>query len=147
MHLVDQERGRNVYFTISVTGPNAVLYRPGAFDPAIPGAVSKSLLNAAQKAPDSSYSQLQLMIGAQDWATTGATMTRGGHVPWWEATSVPGSDKVLYECDAILGSPAVADCSQIRWDQLSPASDMLVVGPGVVKFLHSSKLSTLISFM
>ena len=61
-------------------------------------------------------------------------------MPWWgDATPTSASDKVIYECDSNLGSPTVADCSKIEWNQLSPASDMLLVTPGVIEFLRSSK--------
>ena len=66
-------------------------------------------------------------------------MTRGGSRPWWSPV-VPGPDEMTYECDASLGSPSEVDCLHIQWDQLSPASDTVQVGPGSTTFLHSSKL-------
>ena len=44
-----------------------------------------------------------------------------------------------YQCDAGLRSPATVDCAYIEWNQLTPASDTLTVGPKAgVRFLHSN---------
>ena len=144
MHIDDLQAPNTAFCTIAVGGPNVDLLRPGALDPMIPATISRSVLHSAQLSLISSLTQvtqLEYMWSAQEWATAAAGMVRGGDVTWWEAASTSAFDRMIYECDPGLGSPAVADCSQIEWNQLGPSSDMLVVGPGVVEFLHSSKPS------
>lgn len=64
-------------------------------------------------------------------------MRRGGGKLWWQFFPL-SSNEMNYECDAGLGSPSEVDCTQIEWQQVSPASDTLTVSPGRVIFLHSS---------
>ena len=69
-------------------------------------------------------------------------MNQGGSSTTWrdflaESTT---ANTITYECDSGLGSPLVADCAQIEWQQLGPTSDSLAVGPGLTRFLHSGEL-------
>ena len=66
------------------------------------------------------------------------SMVRKGSKKWWEQGAVVPLE-MAYECDTRLGSPSAADCTQVEWEQVRPASDTLKVGPGLVTFLHSSK--------
>ena len=72
-------------------------------------------------------------------------MSHGGDTPWWGTSSDPASEKMTYECDEGLGRPKEADCTHIEWDLLGPASDSLMVGPGVTTFLHQSSCFLAIS--
>ncbi|MCJ1234132.1 hypothetical protein MMC14_002090 [Varicellaria rhodocarpa] len=105
---------KTAFFTITVSNAVRVALQPGALDPAIPAAISRSALDSARLARVSSSTQFGYMSGAQEWATGAAGMKRGGDVTWWEAASTSASDRMIYQCDPGLGSPAVPDCSQIE---------------------------------
>ena len=80
------------------------------------------------------------------WLQSAAGMSRTGQTAWWTEAASP--DEMTYECDADLGSPLLTECTQIEWNQLGPASvsppsDTVTVGPGVVQFLHSSQLESI----
>ena len=68
----------------------------------------------------------------------------GGGNPWWipyrgnTAENLAASNKMIYECDALLGAPSAVDCDHIEWSELAPDSDTLYVAPGVVTFLHQN---------
>ena len=80
-------------------------------------------------------------IGGQMWELAAAGMIRSGSTTWWlSASSSIAADDMTYECDTSLGSPTVADCSQVEWSQLGPPSDTVTVGPDQVQFMHSSEL-------
>ena len=114
MHIDDLQAPKTAFFTITVSNAVRVALQPGALDPAIPAAISRSALDSARLARVSSSTQFGYMSGAQEWATGAAGMKRGGDVTWWEAASTSASDRMIYQCDPGLGSPAVPDCSQIE---------------------------------
>ena len=71
------------------------------------------------------------------------TMSRN---PWWSTprtrtVEMPALDDMAYDCDASLGVPDAADCSQIDYSQLGAPSDRLMIGPNSPKILSSSELA------
>ena len=75
-------------------------------------------------------------------------MQRGGSKTWLPAGSMASMQTtydMAYECDASLGSPPEADCSQLEWSQLGPPSDTVSVAPGVATFVHSNSCYLAIS--
>ena len=64
-------------------------------------------------------------------------MVRRGKLKWYQMTNQV-SNQMIYQCDAKLGNPLTTDCAQLEWNQLSPSSDTLVVGPGATTLLHSN---------
>ena len=80
---------------------------------------------------------------ASIWRLAAEDVKRAGTDTWWQETS-----KVLgtttYECDAGLGRPLANDCTYIEWNKLGPASvsppsNTVSVGPGVVVFLQQCR--------
>lgn len=61
----------------------------------------------------------------------------GATVAWWDL--IQGNEKMNYECDATLGSPAAVDCIHIRTHQLVDLEVALEVKPGKTRFLSSSQ--------
>jgi len=58
-------------------------------------------------------------------------------VPWWDI--LQGTEKMSYECDATLGTPAAVDCAHIQTHQLGILNESLEVGPGKTRLLSSSQ--------
>ena len=120
---------------------------PGAgdSDPMIPLLIAEYMGGAAGLPSTGSTTRRLYRIAAQLWDIAGVNMHRNGPITWWQTGSLPpASDDMIYECDSGLGSPSVADCAQIEWNQLGPASisppsDTVTVGPGLTHFLHQSE--------
>ena len=124
------------YFTVTVSG-SARHFRPGDTDPTVALALMTIENDELQKLIPGS---IEYSLHATDrtlWHVAATMMTRGGEVPWWINLGLKEVDNTTYECDAALGSPATADCTEIEWQQLSPDSDHLEIGPAHVFFLHS----------
>ena len=124
------------YLTITVSG-SARLFGPGDNDPSIALALMGIQDEQLRKLAPSSTSYLLHDADKLLWHIAATMMTRGGDVAWWHNLRSKELDNSAYECDAALGSPGAFDCTQIEWQQLSPDSDQLEVGPEQVFFLHS----------
>ena len=101
---------------------------PGYVDPSVAEALSDALGHAGN------------MAGATQLSAWAGRMSRGSSFAWWSAftkqTPAQREDRMTYVCDAQLGSPVSADCSQLGYSKLGPLSDSLTVGPGyAVKIL------------
>lgn len=129
-----------MFFTLTVSGPINRLPSPGNTDPVIPLRVAGSLTQAAATKQESSDTKAFYTYDARIWRLAAEKVNRGGTNPWWQETS-----KVLgtttYECDLGLGRPLANDCTYIEGNKLgpvsvSPPSDTVSVGPGVVLFLQ-----------
>ena len=68
------------------------------------------------------------------WVSQAERMNQGGSVPWWEVPSQ--ASEMTYECNEGLGSPSIADCTQIESSQLGAPSDTVALHPGATTFLH-----------
>ena len=121
-----------------MTGPSEKLMKPGDTDPSIPLALANyEKIWVRHNVIGTDASKMHTMK-ALCWEMQAEDMKRGGSVPWWHYSTLP--DDMTYECDSNLGSPSVADCIQIEWQQInSVASDTLRMGPSQVSFYHSSK--------
>ena len=84
--------------------------------------------------------------------------SKNGYKPWWgdetgthngpqDSPSQDGEDNMEFDCDAGLGIPTAADCSQLDYSQLGPSSDIVSIGPGTPKLLSSSKLQLQLQIM
>ncbi|KAL9122037.1 MAG: hypothetical protein Q9187_001414 [Circinaria calcarea] len=95
---------------------------PGYVDPSVAEALSDGMLQAGN------------LVGARKLSSWAGRMSRGSSFAWWaaftERTAAREKDRMAYVCDAKLGSPLPADCSQLRYSELGPPSDSLTVGPG-----------------
>ena len=134
------------FITITVTtsdSPKSGM-APGNTDPSIADAIG-NYMNAATNSDSKGAGQASQLrkirsIGGQMWELAAAGMIRSGSTTWWlSASRSLADDEMTYECDTSLGSPAVADCSQVEWSQLGPPSDTVTVGPNNVQFMHSSE--------
>ena len=75
--------------------------------------------------------------------------TENGYKPWWgdetgthngpQDSASQDGDNMDFDCDANLGIPTAADCSQLDYSQLGPLSDIVSIGPGTPKLLSLSK--------
>ena len=130
------------FMTITVTGPRGkqTLLSPGNVDPAIPIAVARATYTTAQEMARSPA----LVASSEFWVAQANRMERGGAQTWWQLQPPKAPPEMTYKCEANLGRPPVVDCTQIEWNQLSPPSDTLNVGPGVT-FLHSNSCYLAIS--
>ena len=119
---------------------NARDMQPGDNDPAIAEALSAYNLNRNRnKNTHNSAAALANEENIKTWNDQAARMGRGETTSWWDIPDAANdNDEMNYECDANLGSPAEVDCTQIEWNQLSPDSDTLLVGPVMTTFLHSN---------
>lgn len=72
---------------------------------------------------------------ATDFYYRALAVGRGGGIPWWYRKTPQAVDRMAYDCDANLGAPHAADCSQLDYSQLGPPSDTVVIGPGAPKVL------------
>ena len=134
------------FLTLTVhSGPPNRLPSPGDTDPSVPFKIASELYKHAQEAEPGSDLKKFFQIDSGIWTLAGTLLTPGSTITWWKGLSLSWtSDEMAYECDASLGSPSDVDCSNIEWNQLgptslSPPSEVVSVGPGVVQFLHSSK--------
>lgn len=130
------------FFTITVGGPKwkNTLPSPGNLDPAIPIGVARATYTTAEEMAHFPA----LVASSNHWVAQADRMKRGSMETWWQLQPPQAPPEMTYECDANLGSPPVIDCTQIEWNQLSPPSDTLNVGPGVT-FLHSNSCYLAIS--
>ena len=133
------------FLTLTISGQPNGPYQPGNKDPMIALTLSdyslRNLLKPQdQGVPSSVYGSRLSWFTQQSIA-----MMRGSSRTWWEQITY-GVNEVTYECDAGLGNPPEIDCLHIQWDQLSPASDTVYVGPGSTTFLHSSEFLLKISY-
>ncbi|MCJ1223606.1 hypothetical protein MMC12_000249 [Toensbergia leucococca] len=129
------------FATITISGPSNKMFSPGNTDPAIAFAVADALATIYGENDIDLHSQRLLLDKEHYWRTVGEQMDRGGTTPWWQAAVPQASAETVYECDASLGSPSLADCSQIEWSQLGPfgkVSDSIQIEPGAPTFLHSN---------
>ena len=126
--------------TVTISDTRSPGYQPGDYDPSVPLAIaSYNLLLNRNKHTHNSPEALRAEAAQQVWTDQANRMGRGNTVPWWDLDpNALSHDEMMYECDADLGSPSQVDCTQIEWNQLTPASDTLTVGPGHTLFLHSN---------
>ena len=122
------------FLTVHVmTSSGRILY-PGDTDPSI----AVALAEAASKPSAARSGSSALDISPSDvWLSQLEQMSRAGRTRWY-TRNTQFSDEMEYQCDALLGAPSAVDCTQIEWNQLTPPSDTLAVGPGVTTFLHSN---------
>ena len=130
------------FITITVCNSDSPKWgkEPGNTDPAIAEAIGQYMHGAAGGETTSSEMKKIRSIGGQMWELASTGMLRSSSTTWWlSASQSSAHDEMTYECDTSLGSPVVADCAQVEWNQLGPPSDTLTVGPQNVHFLHSSR--------
>ena len=134
------------FITLTIhSGPPNRLPSPGNTDPSIPFRIASELHKHAQEEEPGSDLEKFFQLDTEIWTQTAISLTPGSTITWWKGLSLPSAfDEMTYECDASLGSPSDVDCSNVEWNQLgptslSPPSEVVSVGPGVVQFLHSSK--------
>ena len=125
------------FITVSVTGPTSRKFSPGNTDSYIPLSFSSELSGKGSRFPPNSEMRMIYNAASMDWVARAIATERGGTGTWWQAITAP--DEMDYVCDANLGDPAVADCTQIEWNQLTPVADTVEVGPENPTFLHFSK--------
>ena len=82
---------------------------------------------------------------ATDFYYRALAALRGGGLPWWRRQTSQALDKMSYDCDANLGAPHAADCSQLDFSQLGPPSDTVAIGPGASKVLTLKECGVAIS--
>ena len=125
-------------------GSTQRLMTPGDYDPMVAVQLFYYQLLKTRTAQVGSDAMAALAIRADFWNTQFKSMTRGGGISWWQKPSSV-QNEMTYQCDASLGKPSEVDCTQIEWQQLGPMSDSIVIGPGQIKFLHSSEFPNKLS--
>ncbi|KAL9121020.1 MAG: hypothetical protein Q9187_002420 [Circinaria calcarea] len=109
---------------------------PGNFDPSVGVTISGWLW--------AFWSENRHVNSVQQWRLQSMTswlsyralaMRRGGDIPWWRKNTLQDSDKMTYACNANLGAPHAADCSQLDYSQLGAPSDTVAIGLGASKVL------------
>ena len=126
------------FFTVTLSAPTNRFYAPGNTDPEVPIALGEYMTRISRADND-----MRLLPHIRDailyWEIQSIGMRLGSGQPWWSPQNMVASNEMSYQCDAGLGSPATVDCAHMEWDQLTPASDTLTVGPKAgVTFLHSN---------
>ena len=132
------------FITLTISGINGKRFWPGDTDPSIPIVFAEYTNARGGRSTEASHIQGISSVLADYWLAVAVVMERGGPKRWWGLQPSQTSNEMTYVCDTGLGRPSVTDCTQIEWNQLGPASisppsDTVAVGPGVVQFLHSSK--------
>ena len=127
------------FFTVTVSGPlNEVNeYRPGEQDPAVPEALSDALRGVASSMRPGNPYATRYLDGSILFMAEAYALDRSSGGSWWKDMEGAPVRRIhmVYECDAKLGTPASADCSQLEYSQLGPPSDVITVGPGLDKVL------------
>ena len=130
------EAGETRFFTLSISSRPGQL-QPGEYDPSVAMAIADYNVNLNRnKNTHNSPAALLSEQNIKKWKDQATRMGRGEYVRFWETDPSAGDDEMNYECDANFGSPLEVDCTQIEWNQLTPPSDTLQVGPEEVTFLH-----------
>ena len=119
-----------VYFTVTVSNlPELGHFRPAWDDPTIAEALADGVA-----ARGNAERGRWLSAAARNMPRTPA---RHSQTSWWEhldpgMSPSPGEEdsEMVYTCDAKLGAPSAADCSQLAYSGLGPAGDTIVIGPG-----------------
>ncbi|MCJ1240628.1 hypothetical protein MMC14_008632 [Varicellaria rhodocarpa] len=121
-----------VFYTVTVTSnTNLDTNEPGYLDPATAGAIADGVQQKGndERANTIFESGLNMMRGYSQHSHT-----------WWgmkeSGSSSAFNNNMMYACDAKLGVPSSADCSQLAYSGLGPPSDSLTISPGSgTKFL------------
>ena len=144
-HKYFTEAGETRFFTLTISSQPGQL-QPGIYDPSVAKAIADYNVNLNRnKNTHNSPAALRSQQNIQKWNDQATRMGRGETVPFWETNPLTEDDEMNYECDANLGNPLEVDCTQIEWNQLTPPSDTLQVGPGEVIFLNSNSCVLAIS--
>ena len=132
------------FVTVTISGPEENLRKPGDTDPAIPlfltDVEQDMALEGHLNNPNGAAITNHFIASAVRLSMRSQEMRRGGSLKWWETISPP-ADEMKYECDTKLGSPALVDCTKIEWQRLGPTSETVTLGPAATKFFSSSKYS------
>lgn len=137
------QKAPNVWFiTVTVSGPNGRLRKPGDTDPSIPAVLADKFNQLAE--PFDHAGEYENPLFLHYWKAVCQLderideMEKGSSERWWDPVREQ-PDEMAYECDAKLGSPAAVDCTQIQWQGLGPPSDTIQVAPGVNKLFSTSR--------
>lgn len=126
------------FFTVTVSKPRTKNeINPGKLDPTIPDALSDALFGVVRNMRAGSPFALHYLDGAILFMAEAVAMDREIELPWWQDLRSERfrRNEMVYECDAKLGTPVSAHCSQLEYSQLGPLSDTIIVGPGLDKLL------------
>ena len=126
------------FITVSLVNPHNTEPSPGDYDPSIAVLIEEYLANKARGANNALRGFLNGVI--TQFSLREQAMTRGGSTQTWWGTVSESASEMTYECDASLGAPAAVDCQQVEWSELGPDDSTFSIGPGVLKFLSSSKI-------
>ncbi|MCJ1256455.1 hypothetical protein MMC24_004276 [Lignoscripta atroalba] len=129
------------FVTVTISGPEENLRKPGDTDPAIPlfltDVEQDMALEGHLNNPNGAAITNHFIASAVRLSMRSQEMRRGGSLKWWETISPP-ADEMKYECDTKLGSPALVDCTKIEWQRLGPTSETVTLGPAATKFFSSN---------
>ncbi|MCJ1229777.1 hypothetical protein MMC12_006447 [Toensbergia leucococca] len=132
------------FTTVTITGPDAPLRRPGDTDPEVSSVIMEADRWLAGHHAEGSEDRVHFLDLADRSEWRAHEMRRGGSLNWWDPYPTPVSE-MTYVCDANLGSPAVVDCNQLQWRRLGPASDSVDLRPAEPKFFSTNSCSLVIS--
>ena len=137
----------SAFLTAKISGPNV----PGRVDPSIFVAVSLWSYAAHRMGSTSGVTDLEHrlktwlnLIIAKEFATKALAQSAADSTTTWApSTLVP--DEMTYDCDANLGAPSAANCSNINYSQLGAPSTKIMIGPGTPKVLSLDECNVVIS--
>ena len=128
---------KSSFLTITITSAPKIEPLPGDYDPDIALHLFMAESAAREGAPRGSDLRLDYARRSLFFQEQSKRMRRGDTISWWDVWQ--GSERMSYECDAALGSLAIADCTQIQAHQIGPLNETFEIGPGKSKFLSSSQ--------
>ena len=135
----------SVYFTVTVTKlPQLGDFTSAWDDPTVAEALADGV---AARGNSERGRSLSAVAGHMS-----RTTTRNGQTPWWGYldpgnSPSPGEDdsEMVYTCDAKLGAPSAADCSQLAYSGLGPVGDTIIIGPGSSRNINFKSCNVAIS--
>lgn len=112
---------------------------PGDFDPITPFNIAQTMVGRADRAQSTLSSREINILSELNQVALAMQIGDQEKRPWWHEDTPSELDTMEYTCDAKLGAPGSADCSQVAYSQLGYPSDSVSVGPASPKILSLSK--------
>ena len=112
---------------------------PGDYDPVTPFNIAQQIVGRVENALSTLSSREIDIVSELNQVALGIQTGDREMRAWWHGDTPSKQGNMEYTCDAELGAPGPADCSQVAYSQLGYPSDTVSVGPDSPKLLSISK--------
>ncbi|MCJ1227305.1 hypothetical protein MMC12_003960 [Toensbergia leucococca] len=117
----------STFITVTITGPDFLVKSPGDTDPEIAVLLTDRLSGYTGHFKVGSKLYTLYSSRWSNFIGKAASTKRGGDSTIWDPYEPPAADKMTYECDANLGSPAAVDCLQLQYQHPGSPTDTVTI--------------------